>query len=121
MLVEGRLDGELVAALLCFRHGSRLHYHLGATDDAARSIGASHRCFVAAADWAQSHGVTDFHLGGGVGGSRTSSLFEFKHRFDVQSEPLSFHVAKLVHDRLRYRRLAGADSTSGFFPPWRGE
>ncbi len=119
VLVEGRLDGELVAALLCFAHGSWLHYHLGATDDAARSIGASNRCFVAAADWAQSRGMTGFHLGGGVGGSSASSLFVFKHRYDPETEPLPFHVAKLVHDPGHYRRLAGADSTNGFFPPWR--
>lgn len=119
VLVEGRLDGELVAALLCFRHGAWLHYHLGATDEAARSIAASHRCFLAAAEWAQSLGTTGFHLGGGVGGSSTSTLFEFKRRFDLEREPLSFHVAKLVHDPGQYRLLADGDSTRGFFPPWR--
>ncbi|MGY1709494.1 GNAT family N-acetyltransferase [Geodermatophilus sp. SYSU D00758] len=121
VLVEGRLDGDLVAALLCFRKGSWLHYHLGGSDDLARSTGASNRCFLAAAEWAQSHGMTGFHLGGGVGGSSASSLFVFKHRFDPGSTPLPFHVAKLVHDPARYRRLAGTDSTDGFFPPWRGD
>lgn len=119
VLVEGRLGGRTVAALLCFRNGSRLHYHLGATDNAARSIGASHRCFLAAAEWAQSEGMSVFHLGGGVGGSTSSSLFEFKRRFDPDAEPLPFHVAKLVHDPQRYRELSGGTSTEGFFPPWR--
>jgi serine/alanine adding enzyme len=121
LLVEGRLDGRLVAALLCFAAGPWLHYHLGASDEVARSMGASNRCFLEAARWAQDHGMTRFHLGGGVGGSATSSLFTFKHRYDPGSDPLPFHVAKLVHDRARYRELTGTDSTAGFFPPWRRE
>ncbi len=119
VLVEGRLDGELVAALLCFAEGSRLHYHLGASADAARHIGASNRCFLEAAEWGRQQGVRVFHLGGGLGGSTTSSLFVFKHRFDPESVPLPFRVAKIVHDRDRYRELAGTDRTDGFFPPWR--
>ena len=119
MLVEGRLDGELIAALLCFERGPWLHYHLGASADAARSIGASNRLFLAAATWGQSQGSTRLHLGGGLGGAPDSPLFVFKHRFDPTGEPLRFHVAKLVHDPVRYRKLAGDDSTAGFFPPWR--
>jgi hypothetical protein len=60
-----------------------------------------------------------FHLGGGVGGGTDSPLFTFKHRYDPTSEPRPFHIAKLVHDRQRYRALAGTDSTDGYFPPWR--
>jgi lipid II:glycine glycyltransferase (peptidoglycan interpeptide bridge formation enzyme) len=119
VLVEGRLEGEPAAAALCFSHGPWLHYHLGATSDAARTVGASNRCLLAAAEWAQSRGMTLFHLGGGVGGDDESSLFVFKHRFDPAAEPRPFHVAKLVHDRDRYERLAGTGSTEGYFPPWR--
>ncbi|MGY1914943.1 GNAT family N-acetyltransferase [Blastococcus sp. SYSU DS0973] len=119
VLVEGRLDGRLVAALLCFAKGPWLHYHLGGSDDLARNIGASNRCFLAAAQWAQSRQMSTFHLGGGLGGSADSSLFVFKHRYDLASRPLPFHIAKLVHDPDRYRTLAGTASTSGFFPPWR--
>jgi serine/alanine adding enzyme len=119
VLVEGRLDGELVASLLCFSKGPWLHYHLGGSDDIARRIGGSTGCFLAAAEWAQSQGMTGFHLGGGVGGSSESSLFVFKDRFDPTGDRLPFRVAKLVHDTDRYRELAGTTSTNGFFPPWR--
>jgi serine/alanine adding enzyme len=119
LVVEGRLDGELVSALLCFSKGPWLHYHLGASSDSARIIGASHRCFLTAAEWAQTRGMTRFHLGGGLGGDATSSLVLFKHRFDPVTPPLRFHVAKFVHDRDRYRQLAGTESTNGYFPPWR--
>ena len=119
VLVEGRLDGELVAALLCFAEGPWLHYHLGASADVARSIGASNGCFLAAAEWAQARGMTRFHLGGGLGADPRSPLLEFKHRFDAESTLLPFSVAKIVHEPDRYRQLAGTDSTAGFFPPWR--
>lgn len=119
VLVEGRLDGELVAALLCFEHGPWLHYHLGGSSDAGRSIGASNRCFLATAEWAQSRQLTGFHLGGGVGGSASSGLFTFKQRYDLDSVPLPFHIAKIVHDTELYRELAGTTATAGFFPPWR--
>ena len=119
VLVEGRLDGELVASLLCFAKRPWLHYHLGGSAEIARRIGASHRCFLAAARWAQGQGMTRFHLGGGLGGSAESPLFEFKHRFDPTGPRLPYRVAKLVHDEDRYRELAGTTSTSGFFPPWR--
>jgi serine/alanine adding enzyme len=120
VLVNGTLDGELVASLLCFGDGHALHYHLGASGPEARNIGASNRCFLSAAEWAQSRGLTTFHLGGGVGAGTDSPLFVFKHRYDPTSEPRAFHIAKLVHDTERYRALAGSDSTDGFFPPWRG-
>jgi serine/alanine adding enzyme len=119
VLVEGRFDGELVTSLLCLAKRPWLHYHLGGSNEIALKIGASNRCLLAAAEWAQSHGMTGFHLGGGVGGSSQSSLFAFKQRFDPTGPRLPFGVAKLVHDRNRYQELAGTSSTSGFFPPWR--
>lgn len=118
VLVDGLLGEEVVASLLCFARGARLHYHLGASADAARGIGASNRCFLAAAEWAQSRAMTTFHLGGGVGAA-ADSLFTFKHRYDPACEPRPFHIAKVVHDAGRYRELAGTDSTAGYFPPWR--
>ena len=56
-------------------------------------------------------------MGGGWGASTSSPLFAFKQRFDPDSQPLRFQVAKLVHDGDRYRQLAGTDATDGFFPP----
>lgn len=119
VLVDGVVDGEVVASLLCLADDRSLHYHLGATADAARNIGASNRLFLAAAEWARDRGLTRFHLGGGVGADTTAPLFVFKHRYDPASEPLPFHIAKWVHDPQLYRRLTGGDDTGGFFPPWR--
>lgn len=119
LLVEGRLAGRLISALLCFASDRWLHAHLSAGDDVARATGASAACYLAAAEWAQRRGLAGLHLGGGLGGDTASPLYAFKRRFDPSSPARRFQVAKLVHDRERYRQLAGTESTDGFFPPWR--
>lgn len=119
VLVEGRLEGRLVTGLLCLESPHGLHAHLSAGDEAARSIGASSRCYLAAGEWAQQQGLGWVHLGGGLGASTSSTLYRFKRSIDRFGEPRVFQVAKIVHDRDRYRSLAGTDSTAGYFPPWR--
>jgi hypothetical protein len=121
VIVDGLVEDEPVASLMCVAHGEWLHYHLGASADAARNIGASNACFLAAAEWAQQRELRGFHLGGGVGGGVDSPLFTFKHRYDPLSEPSPFHIGKLVHDQARYEQLARTTSTDGYFPPWRAE
>lgn len=119
LLVEGLLGGRTVASILCLVGPPYLHYHLGASDEEGRRIGASNRLFLAAARWAQANGLSQFHLGGGLGASPDSPLYTFKQRFDPTGEPRPFYVAKWVHDPGHYRALTGTASTAGHFPPWR--
>ena len=124
--LETSLRGHVVlfeagddAKLLCLHAPPWLHYHLGASSDAGRKLGASTLLFLEAARWAQELGYTRFHLGGGVGGAR-DSLHEFKLRFDPGGE-VEAAIGKAIHDREAYRRLspdgAGYDR---FFPAYRG-
>jgi lipid II:glycine glycyltransferase (peptidoglycan interpeptide bridge formation enzyme) len=119
-LFEAREGGEVAAAALCLATPPWLHYHLGASADRGRALGASHLLFYEAARWAHERGYERFHLGGGVGG-RDDSLLTFKHRFDPDGGLLEFAVGKVVHDADAYRRLAGgrADDAGGFFPAYR--
>ena len=106
------------AKLLCLAAPPWLHYHLGASSEAGRELGASTLLFLEAARWAQELGYTRFHLGGGVGGAR-DSLYEFKLRFDPGGE-LEAAVGKAIHDVAAYRALAGpAAGLDGFFPAYR--
>lgn len=105
------------AGLLCLAAPPWLHYHLGASSEAGRGLGANTLLFLEAARWAQELGYTRFHLGGGVGGAR-DSLHEFKLRFDPAGE-LEMAVGKAVHDEAAYRRLSGSAATGGFFPAYR--
>jgi serine/alanine adding enzyme len=117
VLVEARREDELLAALLCLDGRPWLHYHLGASSDEGRALGASNLAFVAAAEWARANGHGLFHLGGGVGG-REDSLLEFKLRFDPDGRR-PMYVGKAVHDAAAYRDLSGTDDTEGFFPAYR--
>jgi serine/alanine adding enzyme len=119
VVVTARQEGALAAAVLCFASEPWLHYHLGATSDDGRRLGASHLVLVAAASWGRERGYQLLHLGGGVGG-RADSLFEFKRRFDP-SGAHEFALGKAIHDEAAYRELARADGAalSGFFPAYR--
>lgn len=117
IIFEAVLGGEVVAALLCMATKPWLHYHLGATADEARVVGASNALFLAAAEWGKARGYTHFHLGGGVGGG-DDGLLKFKLRFDPGGM-LPFHIGKAVLDPARYAELAGSASTAGFFPAYR--
>ena len=112
-------EGAVVASALCLRGDRWLHYHLGATADAARDLGASNLLLYAAALWGQGQGLEEFHLGGGAGGE--DSLFAFKQRFSPEGRR-EFWVGKLVHDEEAYRRLSGGAEIDydGFFPAYRG-
>jgi serine/alanine adding enzyme len=106
------------AKLLCLHAPPWLHYHLGASSDAGRKLGASTLLFLEAARWAQELGYMRFHLGGGVGGAR-DSLYDFKLRFDPGGE-VEAAIGKAVHDEEAYRRLAGPGAgLDGFFPAYR--
>jgi hypothetical protein len=114
---DAQLAGVVVASALCLASPPWLHYHLGASSDEGRKIGAMHVLFLEAATWACERGYARFHLGGGVGG-REDSLHEFKRRFDPGGL-VDAAVGKAVHDAAAYRRLAGNDGLDGFFPAYR--
>jgi hypothetical protein len=121
VLVSARREEELLASVLCFAAKPWLHYHLGASSDDGRRLGASHLVLYEAASWARAQGYELFHLGGGVGG-RADSLHEFKSRFDPGAER-EFAVGRAIHDETAYYDLAEASGaradSSGFFPAYR--
>jgi serine/alanine adding enzyme len=117
VLVESVLDGQVVAAVLCLSAAPWLHYHLGASDEAGRAIGASHLALFVAAQWAQEQGYSTFNLGGGVGGG-DDTLLRFKARFDPGGILPSF-IGKQVNDPVAYRELSGSETDGSFFPAYR--
>jgi serine/alanine adding enzyme len=120
VLFEAEEGGEVLASALCFATAPWLHYHLGATSDRGRELGASNLLFLEAAGWARGRSYERFHLGGGVG-AKEDSLFTFKRRFDPGGDLLEFAVGKAVHDPDAYRSLTGlgAAELDGFFPAYR--
>jgi serine/alanine adding enzyme len=111
------LEGEIVASILCLASPPWLHYHLGASLEPARALGASHLLMLTAARWGRERGYEQLQLGGGVGG-REDSLWEYKHRFSPGGRREAW-IGKLVHDGEAYAELAGSRDRSGFFPAYR--
>jgi serine/alanine adding enzyme len=117
--VEVWQGSEQLAGALGLTGAPWLHYHLGASSDSGRSLGASHLALYALARWGQEQGYSHLHLGGGVGGRR-DSLFLYKERFAPGGE-IAAGIGKAVHDPVRYRELTGQAEVSfeGFFPAYR--
>jgi hypothetical protein len=109
--------GEILSAALLLRTPPWLHYHLGASTEEGRRVGATVALFVGVAQSAQEEGFRVFHLGGGVGGS-ADSLFSFKLRFDP-SGLRQAAIGKQIHDMDEYRQLTGISDTAGYFPAYR--
>ena len=119
VLVEVSRGDEPLASVLGLTGAPWLHYHLGASSETGRGLGASHLAIYSLATWGQEHGYARLHLGGGVGGQR-DSLFLYKERFAPGGE-LAAAIGKAVHDPQRYRSLTGQTEISyeGFFPAYR--
>jgi serine/alanine adding enzyme len=119
ILFEAWRHGELLAGIVCLAGGPWFHYHLGATSDAARELGASHLLLYEAACHAQREGFSQFHLGSGVG-EGGGSLLEFKQRF-THVPAIEQWLGKAVHDVDRYLELTGTQAVTydGFFPAYR--
>jgi serine/alanine adding enzyme len=117
--VDVRREADLYASLLMFATWPWLHYHLGASSDEGRTVGANHLALLAAARWGRERGYERLHLGGGRWG-REDSLFEFKRRFSPDDLAESV-IGKAVHDSVRYRQLSGLDPAAldGYFPAYR--
>lgn len=121
LLFDALRDGDVVASIVCFATHPWLHYHLGASSDEARRLGASHLLLFEAARFGQEEGYEHLHLGSGVGASG-DSLLEFKRRF-TSSPSLEQWFGKGVHDVKRYGDLTGSTEIDydGFFPAYRCE
>ena len=117
--VEVWQGSEQLAGVLGLTGPPWLHYHLGASSESGRNLGASHLALYALARWGQEQGYSRLHLGGGVGGRR-DSLFLYKERFAPGGE-IPVAIGKAVHDPARYRELTGQSAVSfeGFFPAYR--
>lgn len=118
VLVEAVHEGEVVAAILLMVGRSYIHYHLAATADKGRTMGASVFCNVSAALWAQKKGFLVEHMGGGPGGEE-STLLAWKRGFDPNADFNPMHMGGVIHDDEVYAALSVGSKDMDFFPPWR--
>ena len=101
-----RLHGEVAGAYLFFECNGIVQMHLGGTRTEFMKLSPSHLLIHRVALWAKGRGNHIAHLGGGVGGSTTDSLFKFKSGFSPTRCP--YETLRIVTDRPRYERLIDA-------------
>jgi hypothetical protein len=122
------LNDEVAAAYLFFECNGIVQMHLGGPLAAHMHPSPAHLLIHAIALWAKARGNEVLHLGGGVGGSPSDSLFRFKSGFSPRRHP--FFTLRLVTDHVQYATLvdrrAGALSVtssellqSDYFPAYR--
>lgn len=108
--------GTVIASCLLMRHGHLMHYHLSGSDAEGAASGATNLLLWSACRSAPEHGVTSFHLGGGM--TAHDALHRFKESFGGRE--LLYRASGLVVDPVQYARLsAGRDAPSSFFPRYR--
>ena len=113
-------EGEVLGGGLFLSHAGILQYHLGATRTEHLPEQPVKLIFDEVRRWAGGRGWTDFHLGGGVGGSE-DSLFHFKAGFS-RDRP-AFFTWRLICDPEAYQRLVERpgvpQDSGGHFPAYR--
>jgi hypothetical protein len=99
-------DGEWLAAGLFLAGGDTLEYHLAATSEVGKKIGATNMLLHGAGSHAQQQGILRFYLGGGTDARPDNPLFFFKQGFS----PLRarFRIGRAIHDAVRYDALKRA-------------
>ena len=119
--------GDAASSTLLMRHGKLLHYHLTGSNVSDARMGANNLMLWTATQFAVTHGMSQFHLGGGL--EARDDLFRFKSKFGGRE--LEYRVSGLVVDERLYRehvrnRAKAFDVTTGtllaskHFPVYRG-
>jgi hypothetical protein len=99
-------DGEWLSAGLFLAGGDTLEYHLAASSEAGKKLGATNLLLHGAATAAQAAGLRRFYLGGGTDARPDNPLLFFKQGFSCLRAP--FRIGRAVLDQERYAALKQA-------------
>ncbi|MBR1598330.1 MAG: GNAT family N-acetyltransferase [Lachnospiraceae bacterium] len=95
-------QGRIISASIFFYNSNYMHYHLSGTLYEYRNLGAANLILTEAAYWAAEHGITRFHLGGGVG--IEDSLLRFKKHFN-RNGLIDFCIGRNIFMQGKYDEL----------------
>jgi hypothetical protein len=98
-----RLQNRVVSGAIFLVSGDIMEYHLSASDEAGKRLGATNLLLHDAALRGGGMGCTRLHLGGGTDASPDNPLFFFKAGFS--SRRASFKIGKRVYLPQAYARL----------------
>lgn len=95
-------DGVIISSAMFFYNDQYMHYHLSGTLPEYRQYAPTNLMLYEAALWANEHGMSQLHLGGGVGVS--DSLFSFKKQFN-RNGYLPFYIGRIITNPDAYEKL----------------
>ncbi|MGI6439062.1 MAG: GNAT family N-acetyltransferase [Sphaerochaetaceae bacterium] len=117
-LFYARSEDNIVAMAIILYANNKAHYHFSCSTKEGQRLAATNLLLVRVAEWCNEQSIHSLHLGGGVGGSNSDSLFSFKKSFNKNSyNPYS--VGKLIVDHNLYNRFSEGCEETGFFPKYR--
>lgn len=122
IIFYAKLEEQIIAASIILYDGNALHYHLSASRRAYVSYAPTNLILYEAACWGAELGAKTFHLGGGLGGGSTDSLFSFKKQFN-RKEDCTFSIGQAILNEKVYNRLWELNNQkkeTTFFPAYRG-
>lgn len=120
--VSIRYEGKVIASGIYFINDQIMQVHLSGTYREFLHLSPAYLLRYGAIDWANRHGITKVHHGGGVSNSPEDPLLQFKLRF-TKSEPLGFFIGRKIHDENVYQNMVELSgmAESSYFPKYRGK
>ncbi|AUL72143.1 hypothetical protein ATS72_000240 [Pseudoalteromonas sp. 13-15] len=110
-LITAHYEGVIIAAATFFHEGNVMEYHLSASSEVGFKLNATKAIIANAMGSAYEKGCKYLHLGGGLTGSETDSLFLFKSLFSkTKSEYL---IGKKIYKKKFYENQKRELITSG--------
>lgn len=115
---------EIIAMSMILFSNTQIHYHLSASDNSFRNLGATNLLLYEVANWGNSNQFKTFHLGGGLG-SKEDNLYKFKKVFNKKSDTV-FKIGKKIFLEDVYNHLVdlrinqSKEIRADFFPVYRG-
>lgn len=123
LFVAEENDTVISAALFTVARATGImQYHLAGWDRAYHHYQPTKTVIHSVCEWGRINGLRYLHLGGGLGGSASDSLHEFKRGFSPDTHV--YRTQRLVIDRDRYVELCGGDESTldnldSYFPAYR--
>lgn len=102
MILYALLGDKEISGAVFLSAQNNLHYHLSGTHFEYRNLAPGNLLLYEAARWANRHGISTLHLGGGL--SDHDSLFGFKKQFNKNGRR-SFYIGRTIFDRPAYNRM----------------
>ena len=116
-LLVARKNGLMIAGAIFTSTNQLMQYHLAGTVNNSLKIKAMKTIVDKAIDSGISRGMSELHLGGGVGGSDDDNLFLFKSSFSKDFK--RFSIWKYVINKEIYDKLSKGKAESNYFPLYR--